>query len=187
MTEIISRSALKRRFKEHEQVAAELALLTDRDLKILPAGEELKTAINACRVLQGGARKRQIKYLAKLLRLDDLPTILDFLSTRKGSKQKENALHREAERLRDAIINEAIGEQQACQQAGNAWEPNWQGAELAAVLERYPVDPNELRGSVHQYTRTRIHNYYRETFRILKAALEKAQFSARRAADHPKK
>ena len=45
MTERISKSARKRRFKDEENAAAELALLSDRDIKKLPAGESVKKEI----------------------------------------------------------------------------------------------------------------------------------------------
>jgi ribosome-associated protein len=173
MAEKISKSALKRRFKDEEHAAVQLALLSDSDVRNLPAGEAVKQEIVNCRGLKGGARKRQIKYLAKIMREDSVEQILDFLAARKGSKLKENALHREAERLRDSIINEAIEQQQYCLRHAVEWEPDWQGDELAAAVARYSLDEGDLRRTVHQYVKTRLHNHYRATFRILKAAIEK--------------
>jgi ribosome-associated protein len=175
MTEYISRSAQKRRFKDEEEVAEELSLLTDKDLKLLPAGQLVKDEIIRCRTVKGGARKRQVKYLAKVMREDSVDAILEFLVNRKGSQVKVTKLQREVERLRDVIINEAIEEQQSTIQAGQPWEPNWQGPEIDAVVGHYPVDEGDLRKSVHQYVKTRIHTYYREVFRILKAAVEKEE------------
>ena len=175
MTEYISRSAQKRRFKDEEAVAEELALLTDKDLKLLPAGQSVKDEIIRCRTLKGGARKRQVKYLAKVMREDPVEEILGFLTERKGSQVKVAKLQREVERLRDVIINEAIEEQQSALQAGQAWEPDWQGPEIDAVVRHYPVDEGDLRKSVHQYVKTRIQTYYREVFRILKATVEKEE------------
>jgi ribosome-associated protein len=180
MTEYISRSAQKRRFKDEESVAEELSLLTDKDLKLLPAGQLLKDEIIRCRTMQGGARKRQVKYLAKVMREDPVEKILAFLADRKGSQLKVTKLQREVERLRDVIINEAIAEQQSCLQAGQAWEPNWQGPEIEAVVHRYPVDEADMRKAVHQYVKTRIHTYYREVFRILKATVEKEELLRKR-------
>ena len=175
MTERISKSAQKRRFKDEERVAAELATLSDRDLKKLPADQAVKDEIVRCRNQKGGALKRQIKYLAKVMREGSVEEIFDFLATRKGSKLKENKLHREAERLRDVIINEAIDDQQSCLQGGMAWEPNWQGEEIDSFVQRYPVDEGDLRRTVFQYVKTRIHNHNREVFRIVKAAVEKEE------------
>ncbi len=175
MTEYISRSAQKRRFKDEEEVAEELALLTDKDLKLLPANQGVKDEIIRCRTVKGGARKRQVKYLAKVMREDPVEEILAFLADRKGSQVKVAKLQREVERLRDVIINEAIEVQQGTIHAGLPWEPNWQGPEIEAVVGYYPVDEADLRKTIHQYVKTRIHTYYREAFRILKAAVEKAE------------
>ncbi|EKD37180.1 MAG: hypothetical protein ACD_75C01226G0002 [uncultured bacterium] len=174
MTEKISKSAQKRRFKDEESAAQELSLLTDKDLKNLPAGQAVKDEIISCRTMKGGARNRQVKHLAKVMRDDDsIEMILDYLTDRKGSHLKANKLHREAERLRDVIINEAIEQQQYSLQAGVVWEPDWQGPDLDDVVRRYPVDEGDLRKSVFQYVKTRFHNHHREIFRILKAAVEK--------------
>ncbi|NOR24556.1 MAG: DUF615 domain-containing protein [Desulforhopalus sp.] len=175
MTERISKSAQKRRFKDEERAAAELALLSDRDLKKLPADQAVKDEIVRCRSQKGGALKRQIKYLAKVMREGSVEEIFNFLATRKGSKLKENKLHREAERLRDVIINEAIDDQQSCLQAGMVWEPNWPGEEIDSFVQRYPVDGGDLRRTVFQYVKTRLHNHNREVFRIVKAAVEKEE------------
>lgn len=175
MSEYVSRSAQKRRFKDEEGAAAELALLTDRDLKLLPATPEIKEEILRCRTLKGGARKRQVKYLAKVMREAGIEAILDFLTERKGSQIKANTLQREAERLRDVIINEAIEEYQDILRGGGQWEPDWQGEEIEAACRRYPLDEGDLRRTVHHFVKTRMPNSYREIFRILKAALEKEE------------
>lgn len=175
MSEYVSRSAQKRRFKDEEGAAAELALLTDRDLKLLPATAEIKEEILRCRTLKGGARKRQVKYLAKVMREAGIEAILDFLTERKGSQIKANTLQREAERLRDVIINEAIEEYQETLRGGGQWEPNWSGEEIEAACRRYPLDQGDLRRTVHHFVKTRMPNSYREIFRILKAALEKEE------------
>jgi ribosome-associated protein len=175
MTERISKSAQKRRFKDEESTAAELALLSDKDLKKLTVGQALKDEIVRCRGQKGGALKRQIKYLAKVMRDDSVDVIIDFLTERKGSKVKETKLHREIERLRDVLINEAINAQQKCLQEGMVWEPDWQGEEIDSFVQWYPVDEGDLRRTVFQYVKTRLHNHNREVFRIVKAAVDKRE------------
>ena len=180
MTERISKSAQKRRFKDDESAAAELALLSDKDLKKLIIDQTVKDEIVRCRGQKGGALKRQIKHLAKVMRAHSVEDIFDFLADRKGSKAKENKLHREVERLRDVIINEAIEDQQSCLQAGMIWEPNWQGDEIDSFVQNYPVDEGDLRRTVFQYVKTRLHNHNREVFRIVKAAVDKEEILKRR-------
>lgn len=175
MADRISKSEMKRRFKQEEEAAAELTLLSDRDLDKLDVSSELKAEIIQCRSTKGGARKRQVKYIAKLMREESVSDILDFLAARKGSKLKENKLHHEAERLRDAIITEAIEEQQATLKQGKAWEPDWYGQLIDEVVEKYSIDAGDLRRTVHQYVKTRYHNQYKEVFRIVKAALEREE------------
>ncbi len=179
MTERISKSAQKRRFKDDESAAAELALLSDKDLKKLTIDQRVKDEIVLCRGQKGGALKRQIKHLAKVMRSDSVDDVFDFLAARKGSKAKENKLYREVERLRDVIINEAIEDQQSCLQAGMTWEPNWQGEELDSFVQHYPVDEGDLRRTVFQYVKTRLHNHNREVFRIVKAAVDKEEMLRR--------
>lgn len=175
MTERISKSEMKRRFKQQEEAALELALLSDKDLKKLQVSDDLKQEILQCRSVKGGARKRQVKYMAKLMREESVGDILDFLAARKGSKLKDNKLHHEAERIRDAVITEAIEQQQLCLQQRIPWEPDWKGEEIDALISRYSIDSGDLRRTVHQYVKTRFHNHYKEVFRIVKAALEKDQ------------
>lgn len=175
MTERISKSAQKRRFKDEEKAAAELAQLSDKDLKKLAISQELKDEIIRCRTQKGGALKRQIKYLAKVMRENGVEEIFDFLVERKGSKVKETKLHREIERLRDVLINEAINAQQACLQQGMIWEPDWQGEEIDSFVQQYPTDEGDLRRTVFQYVKTRLHNHNGEVFRIVKAAVDRQE------------
>ena len=111
-----SRSELKRQFKQIERAAKELSQLSDSDLHRLPGSETLKDEIVLSRKTKAGARKRQIKFIAKLLKNEDLDSILQFLNQKKGSKLEENNLLHDAERLRDAIVNEALNAYEICRQ-----------------------------------------------------------------------
>lgn len=175
MKERLSKSERKRRFKQEESAAAELALLSDNDLKKLPADDSVKKEILNCRSVKGGARKRQIKYLAKVMREGSVEAIMDFLAQKKGSKLKQNKLHHEAERLRDAVINEAIEFQQYCLKHGLEWEPDWDGEEVEILVNRFDINEGDLRRTVFQYVKTRVQNHYKEVFRMIKAALEKEE------------
>jgi ribosome-associated protein len=180
MTEYISKSARKRRFKDEEAVAEELSLLNDKDLKLLPAGNVVKEEMMRCRSLQGGARKRQVKYLAKVMREEPVDDILNFLSERKGSQAKVAKQQREIERLRDVVINEAIEAHLETIRYGETFEPDWQGEEIDGVIAKYQIDSADFRKAVYQYVKTRLHGYYREVFRILKAAMDKDEMMRRR-------
>lgn len=184
MTDIISRSEVKRRLKRVEDTAAELAELTNNDLKTFPGNDEMKKEILVIRDLKGGARKRQIKHLAKLMRQEEGPldAIYDFLEQRKGSQQKSSQLLHEAEHLRDAIINEAIADYDNCRQQHLDWEPDWQSTVIDAALRQYPsFDQEAARKAAFQYVRSRNRTHYRELFRITKAAMEQEEIRRRLA------
>lgn len=170
----ISRSEQKRRLKRIEEAAAELARISDRDLAALEVGEEIKAEILACRTVRGGAFRRQIKYLARVVREEDaVDQIFTFLAERRGSKVKANQLHHEAERLRDLMINEVLAVQELLVQQRLPLEMDWPAETVQQVVERYDVDELELRRCLHAWARTRAQRHCRELFRILKAALER--------------
>lgn len=176
MAENLSRSEIKRQFKQTEQLAAELAEITDNDIKKLPAGDEVKAEIRAIRALKGGARKRQVKYLAKLIRLESLADIYDFLSERKGSDLKNKKLFHEAERLRDAIINEAIQSLDDAREEQRTWDLDWPSREIAAAMASYPdLSEDEIRKVAYSFVKTRNRAHYRELFRMFKAAIEQRE------------
>lgn len=173
MTEKISRSEQKRVFKQTEELARELADFTNNDLKKLPGEPEVKEAIVDCRGLKTGARKRQIKYLAKILRQFPLDEIYKFIEQKKGSTLKENQIFHKAERWRDIIINEAMECHDNCRKEQIVFEPDWRSAILADALVELPsLNEKDVRRIVYQYVKRRNINHYRELFRMVKAAIE---------------
>lgn len=173
MMEKISRSEQKRLFKMTEDLAKELAELTNKDLKILPGEDEVKVAIVDCRGLKGGSRKRQIKYLAKVLRQFPMDEIYEFIETKKGSALKEKQTFHEAERWRDSIINDAMEVYDDCRRNQNTFEPDWHSDILDDALVHLPsLNESDIRKIVHQYVRMRNVTHYRELFRMVKAALD---------------
>ncbi|MBM9519842.1 DUF615 domain-containing protein [Desulforhopalus vacuolatus] len=176
MAERISKSEQKRRFKRIEEGAAELAQLSDNDLKTLPASEAVKVEILTCRTVKTGALKRQIKYLAKVLRQEEaVDDVLVFLAEHKGSKVKQNRLQQEADRLRDLLVTEVLEYQEELMQERRDLEMDWPAPALEEVAAEHGIDAREIRRSLHQYARTRIQTQYREIFRIIKAALEREE------------
>ncbi|MCI5220604.1 MAG: DUF615 domain-containing protein, partial [Candidatus Electrothrix sp. LOE2] len=80
----LSRSEQKRRAKQVEKLVVELAALPAGLLGELPVDEEVRLLFREIAGLKGSSRKRQIKYITKLLR--DAPTeeLYAFLEKRKG-------------------------------------------------------------------------------------------------------
>ncbi len=180
MAERISRSEQKRRHKQVEELAKELCDLSDKDIKKLPLSDEIVTEIKGVRLVKGGARKRQVKYLRKLLGQIDLEQIYDFLAKKKGSQLRKNKQFHEAERLRDATINEAMDAYQQCIVSQQDWDLDWPSQVLDNLAEEYEnLDLAALRKSTHQYVKSRNKVHYRELFRIIKAAIDQKQLLER--------
>lgn len=180
MAEKISRSEQKRRYKQIESMAKELVELSNNDLKKFPGSDEIRQEIFTIRTLKAGARKRQIKYLAKLLRTSSVDEIYDFLAALKGSQLKEKVLFHEAERLRDAMINEGLEEYKYCRKNNIEWEPNRQSVIIDQALSDYQsLDVGLMRKLVYQYVKTRNRVHYRELFRMTMAAIEQEEIRKR--------
>ncbi len=176
MAENLSRSAQKRRFKQMEAVAEELSQLSASDISHLSLNEAVKQEVLACRGVKGGARKRQVKYLAKVMREEDcMEEVLAYLARHKGSRLKADRLHHEAERLRDLLISEVIEFQQQVQRERSVLDMEWDGNILIETAQQLEINERELRQPLYQYARGRGQNHYREVFRIVKAALEKKE------------
>ena len=185
MEENISRSEKKRRAKGVEKLVLELFELSAKDLAALPCEETVKDEIVAGLELRGGARKRQAKYLAKVLRQEAelAQEMLTFLENRKGSKLKEVGEFHELERFRDAIINDAIIIHDEQVEAGRIRQYRHRkgnsgaGRAIEEAMHALPgLNPEELQKTALMYAKTRKPLYNRELFRMLKSALERSKF-----------
>mgnify|MGYP001331237638 CR=1 FL=1 len=178
----ISRSEKKRQAKNIEEIAKELAELSNADLRKLPCPELLKEEIVATRGLDGGALKRQIKFIAKELRQVEVEDILLFLAQRKGSRLKENNEFHQLEHLREEIISEVIQAWDLARQHGERLQETWHSEVIAATSHRFDgLDTAALRKSALRYAATRKPAHRREIFRQLQAAMERQRFADRSA------
>ncbi|BDD87432.1 ribosome biogenesis factor YjgA [Desulfofustis limnaeus] len=171
----ISRSEQKRLLKQVEATARECLELSETEVGRLGLDDQLREALAVCRSIDGGgALKRQIKYVAKLLRSEDLPAIQRFLREKKGSKLDADRLFHDAEQWRDRIVNDAISSLEAHRRREEPWPTNWSSAAIDEVMVSFPdLDEHDLRQNAHHYARSRKKMYYRELFRIVRAAAEK--------------
>lgn len=173
MAEYLSRSEKKRIYKQVEELAKEVAALSDKELKVFPGGPVIHEEVLAIRGLKGGAKNRQIKYLAKLLRQGPIEEMYLFVTNKKGSQLHSKKQFHIAERIRDTLINEAVETNEACRAEQVPFEPDWDSPYIDAALEEFPnLDESEVRKVVYQYVTTRNKQYYRELFRLMKAAIE---------------
>jgi ribosome-associated protein len=178
----LSRSEKKRRAKGIEQMVQELATLPAGQIMNLPCEDELKEELDRIRDLKGGARKRQIKYITKLLREQSTEDLFLFLEEKKGSNLKQKREFHELEHLRDSLINEAVEVYSYWLEGGYGetevtLESIWESETMKIIKNRFPgIDYKMLRRLALQFAKSHNKRFSRELFRMLKAANERAQF-----------
>jgi len=184
MNNQLSKSEKKRRAKGIEQLVTELAALTQGEIAVLPCDQEIRNEIAAAGGLKGSARTRQIKYAAKLLRDIPVEDLYDFLARKKGSMLKEKRTFHELEHMRNLLVDEVVQRYDEEKHSGGFIRENEpvkfldNSEAMGMIVEQLPdVDQTLLKNTAIQFARTRKRKFSRELFRILKAALEKAQFS----------
>ena len=174
----VSRSEKKRQAKNIEEIAKELMALSPAHIKKLPADDLLKTELHNSRGIKGPALKRQIKYIASMLRETGSDEVLAFLTERKGSHLKQAGEFHELERLREDIITEVIEAREEAQRDQEHLTESWQSETIAVACRRFPaLDHNALKKSALRYAATRKPVHRREMFRQLHAAMERQHFS----------
>lgn len=174
----ISKSAKKRQAGRIEDLARELVELAPAEVAALPEDEELKKEILEAKGLKAGARKRQIKFIAKELRQRDSEPFFAFLAERKGSKLQQDREFHELEQLRDAIIVEAIDAQHHHEAEGRSLqEGEWESAALAEAADRWPaLDRPAVHQAATRFAMSRKPAYKRDIFRHLKAARDRQRY-----------
>jgi len=179
----ISKSEKKRQAKRVEKLAQELAKLNPALATELPCPQRFIEEVQLAQKLSAGARKRQIKYLARELRAMDTGPILDFLAQRKGLSLREKERFHRLEQLRDAIITDAIEAQQRAEEEDLPFEEDWPSPALTEAVKHYPdLDTAAVRTAAHRFAQSRKPVHRREVFRLLSGAAELAQRSPQ--ADH---
>ena len=150
-----SKSSLKRESEGLQMVAAELADLSSAQLSEMGLPEKLTNAIaEAAGMPPKGARKRQLKYIAALLRDMDAEPVKEKLAKLKNQSVHSAREHHKIERWRDRLLSE---DNQA----------------LTELLEEVPqADRQELRQLIRNAKKEiemdKPHRFYRQLFRYLK-------------------
>ena len=177
----VSRSEKKRQAKEIEKLSHELSELSSADLERLPCDEFLKEEIKLVHSLKSGARKRQIKYIAKELRQQPVDEILSFLAEQKGSKLQLNREFKALEKLRDDIMAAAIDEYNSLEEKPDYFTMDRSVSVLEYVAQNFAdIDLEAIIRAAENFAVTRKPKQSREVFRLLKAAAEKNKYSQNR-------
>ena len=99
-----SKSQRKRESLALQALGESLIVLGESDLARIPLWPDLEAAIAGARGLERGARRRQIRFIARLLREGDPDPIARALDNVRRPGRREAARHRRIERLRDALV-----------------------------------------------------------------------------------
>ena len=177
METTLSRSEKKRQAKDVEKISQELAELPPADLARLPCDDFLRQEIAASRDLKGGARKRQIKYVARELRRLELDEILAFLEERQGSRLKGNIESKELERLRNEILEAAIQQFQDRLDPDVHFHMDQAIQTLQECAARFPgFELSAAARAAEDFAATRKPGHARQLLRLIRAAAERLKF-----------
>ncbi|NOQ45154.1 MAG: DUF615 domain-containing protein [Desulfobulbaceae bacterium] len=173
----LSRSEQKRRIKELEKLVVKLVTFPVGVLRQAPCTKEVQELLSQAQSLKGGARKRQIKYITKVLKNLPSEELYAFLSKRQGASLQEKKQLHELEYLRDALVNEAIEQRQRCREKHECWEEDWPSNIVPEIKNRFPlVDEQALKRLAYLFSLNRNNKHNREIFRLLRSALEQTGF-----------
>ncbi len=101
----ISKSQRKREAHERLDLGRRLVGLPLSLLEELPLEAEVRQAVDFARSIKSRvARKRQLGYLARLLRGVDVGPLLEALERQQGAARETNARHHRCEAWRDALL-----------------------------------------------------------------------------------
>ncbi len=158
-----SKSAVKRAMHELQDLGIDMLELHDEQLDQLPMGERLRDALRELRRIDShGARKRQSRYVGKLLRDVDVEPFQKALAARRAGKATDANAMREIERWRERLL--------AGDDGLNAWiaahpdsdTPRFRALVRDARRERAPESPSRASSRA-----------FRELFQSIKTVLER--------------
>jgi ribosome-associated protein len=178
----ISRSEQKRRIKQLEKLVEELSRLPAAVIASLPCSDEISGLLRHVSSLKGGARKRELKHITKLLRNDTdiIDNLYHFMAKEQGAALQVSKDFHEIEYIRDSLLNEAIEERNHARENQQELEENWPSRVLEEIVLQYQgIDRTLLGRLAWMFARTRNPRHSREIFRILRAAQEQKRFGRR--------
>lgn len=166
LTERPSKSQLKRDMLAVQDLGESLVKLSDERLESLHLPERLMDAIQLVRRIRAHeGRRRQMQFIGRLMREEaDIEAIRRVLEDEHHQHRVDTALMHEAERWREALLDEPGGLDRWL----NAWPDSRKAIEPLVAAARA-----ELAGGVRG-------RHYRELFRLLRDTLMQA--AARSAA-----
>jgi ribosome-associated protein len=158
--QVPSKSARKREAHEVEELARDLVDMKKAEVASLELGPEFLTVVDRARGLRKGARKREIKHLAGMLRSDEvqLEQVRRFRHGVSAQQLEGKRRHHTLERWRDELC-----------------KPEQRSAIRAEIIAALPgLDTAALDKLVRGYQGPEDKKRYRQIFTLLRKASEAA-------------
>ncbi len=162
--------------------AAEMLNLNLAEIESIDPPAGLAAEVGSAAGLKSGARKRQIKHLAGILRRDpELETrVLELLERRRGSAAKEKKIFHDLEFIRDRIVNDALAHRKEAEEEETRFNYREGDGVMAEIAARMPeLDAAAVARAAESYCFSRKKGPLREIFRLLKSARESAEVAAK--------
>ncbi|WP_028584268.1 ribosome biogenesis factor YjgA [Desulfogranum mediterraneum] len=174
----LSRTEQKRRIKEVEKLVVELAALPSQIIGQCPCSREVRAYLQEIADLKGGARKRQVKYVTKLMKGMDLEEVYAFIGQRRGRELIKTKQFHEVEYWRDSLVNEALAQRKLCKEEELEWSERWNSETVATICAELPgAEEYTLLRLAYLFVQTRNPKHSREIFRYLMALKEQQRFA----------
>jgi len=132
-----SKSELKRRSSDLQDLGEALIELSESELAALPLPEQLRDAVLlARRITKHGGLYRQKQYIGKLMRKIDVEPIRAALDARRDRERAEALRFRRIEQWRDRLLSEGLPALERLQ----AEAPRIDAEEIAALIQQARIE-----------------------------------------------
>ncbi len=114
-----SKSQVKRELQELQVLGKQLSELPNKQLSTIPVSDKLREAIVSVKSMTHGAQARQLKFIGKLIKNEDVESILTALKKSKQPHTDEVNQFHEIEQWRDQLLE---GDQNLLNELANKFE-----------------------------------------------------------------
>jgi len=166
-----SKSQLKREANEILDLASQLGETAESSLAALPLAENIRDAVwQLKKITANSARKRQLHFLAKLLRKnsDDVVAIKEALALQQVSSLTATRLQHECEQWRDRLLD-ASPEQSS--QALTQFASEYSDADLQSLRQKIRSCRKDMQQDPHSTNSAKVVRQKRELFKWLRNTL----------------
>ena len=163
-----SKSQLKREANDILELASRLGETSESSLAALPLAENIRDAVwQLKKITANSARKRQLHFLAKLLRKnsDDVVAIEEALALQQISSLTATRLQHECEQWRDRLLDPS-SEQSA--EALTQFASEYPGADLQTLRQKIRSCHKEMKKAQQQTIASKAVHQKRELFKWLR-------------------